>query len=201
MARGKFNKRGGGKRVDAQSAQEIEQRNDRLTEFQNQRIQRRADAAEEEAGGKPGGEEKTEEVEKKVKKSKPLEKADPVPVVLTTPEDHKRNMAKLEYVRKRREVAEKRRVAEEEADKAIEDERIAQSNARQAANERDSDDEDDKKKKKKKGGVKEIPQLSKIDIKKMKPALLKEALKERALDIQGNSKVLTARLLEYEAAR
>lgn len=35
----------------------------------------------------------------------------------------------------------------------------------------------------------------------MKPALLKEALKERGLDIQGNAKALTKRLLDYEAAR
>ena len=35
----------------------------------------------------------------------------------------------------------------------------------------------------------------------MKPAQLKEALKERDLDIQGNSKQLTERLLEYEKNR
>ena len=47
MARGKFNKRGGGKRVDAQSAQEIEQRNQRLAEFEEERAKRRAEAEEE----------------------------------------------------------------------------------------------------------------------------------------------------------
>jgi len=46
MARGKFNKRGGGKRVDAQSADEIEQRNQRLTEFEETRAKRRAEAEE-----------------------------------------------------------------------------------------------------------------------------------------------------------
>jgi hypothetical protein len=35
----------------------------------------------------------------------------------------------------------------------------------------------------------------------MKPAQLKEALKERELDIQGNAKQLTERLLEYEKNR
>ena len=116
----------------------------------------------------------------------------------TTEAEHKRNLAKLEAVRKRREEAEKRRKAEEEAAAAIEEERKAKVAALQGD---DSDDEDDGKKKKKKSKAKDIPKLSKIEIKKMKPAQMKEALKERGLDIQGNAKALTARLLEYETSR
>ena len=56
-------------------------------------------------------------------------------------------------------------------------------------------------KKKKKKGKDAIPKLDKIAIKKMKPAMVKEALKERGLDIQGNAKVLTQRLLDYENDR
>lgn len=44
----------------------------------------------------------------------------------------------------------------------------------------------------------EVPKLTKIQIKKMKPAEIKEALKERGLSIQGNKNDLTARLLEHE---
>ena len=57
------------------------------------------------------------------------------------------------------------------------------------------------KKKKKKSKEKSIPKLTKIQIKKMKPTQMKEALKERSLDIQGNAKILTQRLLDFEAAR
>lgn len=35
----------------------------------------------------------------------------------------------------------------------------------------------------------------------MKPAQLKDALKERGLDIQGNAKTLTERLVKHEAER
>mmetsp|Transcript_7177 Transcript_7177/g.9550 ORF Transcript_7177/g.9550 Transcript_7177/m.9550 type:complete len:284 (+) Transcript_7177:81-932(+) len=54
MARGKGKRgggRGGGKRFAAQSAEEIEQRNARLAEFDADREKRRAEAAEEENGG------------------------------------------------------------------------------------------------------------------------------------------------------
>jgi hypothetical protein len=198
MARGKFNKRGGGKRLDAQSEAEIELRNERLAAFEEDRTKRRADEAEAQAGGeaKVEGAEEDKSTGKGGKKKVVEEEKPPVPV--TTEEDHKRNMKKLQFVRRRREEAEKRRKAEEETEVAIEAERVAQSAARIAA---ESDSDDDGKKKKKKGKVKEIPKLTKIDIKKMKPALLKEALKERSLEIQGNAKILTARLLEYEEAR
>jgi hypothetical protein len=210
MARGKFNKRGGGKRIDAQSAEEIEQRNTRLAEFEELRVQRRADAEEEDGGGgggegegekakdgKEGKEERKEKAKKKAAEAANLEPDKPeVPV--TSAEDHRRNMKKLEMVRKRREVAEKRRKVEEEAELILEEERKAMTAAREAENDDDSDDGGKKKKKSKK---KEIDKLTSIEIKKMKPAQMKEALKERDLDIQGNAKALTARLVEYEKAR
>ena len=43
--------------------------------------------------------------------------------------------------------------------------------------------------------------LDKITMNKMKPAQLKEALKARGLDIQGNAKSLLKRLVDYETAR
>ena len=43
---------------------------------------------------------------------------------------------------------------------------------------------------------KEIKKLSKIEIKKMKPPQLKDALKERGLSTQGNKKELIKRLTE-----
>lgn len=64
-----------------------------------------------------------------------------------------------------------------------------------------NEEKDSKKKKKKKEGKVDIPKLDKIVIKKMKPTQLKEAMKERGLDIQGNAKTLTARLLDYEKNR
>ena len=58
MARGKFNKRGGGARIDAQSAEEIELRNERLAAFEEERARRRAEEAED---GEEGDEEEGEE--------------------------------------------------------------------------------------------------------------------------------------------
>merc|ERR1712176_922810 len=119
-------------------------------------------------------------------------KGSSTPIQVTSAEDHKKNLAKLEIVRKRREQAEARRKAEQEAELAQELER----KARLKALENDGND-----KKKKKSKDKEIPKLSKIEIKKMKPSQMKDALKERGLDIQGNKNTLTARLLEYETNR
>ena len=127
-------------------------------------------------------------------------------------EEYKRDMAKLAEVKARREAAAAKKAAEEEAAKLAEEER--KQKAEQAGvwdSGSDSDDDDDKKKKKKKkdskkskskgGGEYDGPKLDKITIKKMKPAQLKDALKERGQDIQGNAKTLTARLLEFEANR
>jgi hypothetical protein len=201
MARGKFNKRAGGRRNDAQSAQEIEQRNQRLAEFEEQRTKRRAEAEEEEKGEAEGDDAAKETGTGKAggKSKKPNEPAEPkAPVQETSAADHRRNMSKLETVRRRRAVAEKKREEAEGAEKAVEEERVAQAAARQ---EDDSDDDGGGKKKKKKNKKVEIPELTKIEIKKMKPAQMKEELKLRGLEIQGNAKALTKRLVDYEEAR
>jgi len=210
MARGKFNKRGGGQRLDAQSAEEIELRNERLKAFEEERTRRRAEEGEdgdedgEEGGGdgkEGGGEDETIDTGKNSKKKNAEEEKEPAKV--TSAEEHKRNLAKLEAVRKRREEAEKRRKQDEEEMKAAEVERKMKVASLQTE---DSDDEEvatDKKKKKGSSSskAKSIPKLSSIEIKKMKPALLKEALKERGLEIQGNAKELISRLLAYEESR
>jgi hypothetical protein len=46
-----------------------------------------------------------------------------------------------------------------------------------------------------------MPKLKSIDIKKMSGDVLKEHLKERKLDLQGQKKDLIKRLCDYEAAR
>ena len=74
-----------GKRVDAQSAAEIEQRNARLAEFEEKRAQRRAEAEEED-----------EAEEEEQKEEKPGSKPAATPVQQTTEAEHKRNLAKLE---------------------------------------------------------------------------------------------------------
>lgn len=45
------------------------------------------------------------------------------------------------------------------------------------------------------------PKLKAMDIKKMNGDTLKDALRERGLDVQGQKKDLTKRLLDFEAAR
>lgn len=206
MARGKFNKRGGGPRLDAVNAEEIEIRNQRLAELEEERAQRRADAEEEEAA-EGGGEDEAvaaanaaaPAAETPVKESKKADKIDQKPAVpVTTEADHRRNLKKLEEVRKRREAAEAKRQAEEEL--AQQEEEEQRRLAAMTLAEHDNDEEDDKKKKKKKGKS-DIPKLDKITIKKMKPAQMKEALKARGLEIQGNAKELQDRLLKYEAER
>mmetsp|Transcript_21021 Transcript_21021/g.27162 ORF Transcript_21021/g.27162 Transcript_21021/m.27162 type:complete len:200 (-) Transcript_21021:43-642(-) len=199
MAKGRFNKRAGGARLDAVSAEEIELRNSRLEEVGEQRLKRRAEA-EEEAQGEGEKKEEAEEVkdEKKdaaKKKDAGKKKAGDEPdVPVTTEFDHRRNMSKLAEVRKRREDAEKRRKADEEGAKQLEEEQ------KKLAAIAIYDDEDDGGKKKK-GGKDIIPKLDKIAIKKMKPAVMKEHLKTRGLEIQGNAKQLQQRLLDYEEAR
>jgi hypothetical protein len=112
-------------------------------------------------------------------------------------EEYKRDMAKLAEVKARREAAQKKAADEQAAAEAMEEARKKAAEAAMA----DDDDDDDGGKKKKKKGKDAIPKLDKIAIKKMKPAMVKEALKERGLDIQGNAKVLTQRLLDYENDR
>lgn len=95
-------------------------------------------------------------------------------------------------VRARREKQAAAKKAAEDEEKRVEEERQKAALAAGAIGEKS------KEKKKKSSGP---PKLDKITIKKMKPAQLKEALKERDLDIQGNAKSLTARLLKYEEER
>lgn len=209
MARGKYNKRGGGSRFAAQSAEEIEQRNARLEELDEQRSKRREEAAAEEeaaaaaaaaassaeavgervASMKIGEGETRKQREDRQKEEARAAYRKKHEAGLT--EEYKRDMEKLAEVKKRREAAAQKAKQDEEAAKAQEEERkkkVAEANA---------DAADDKKKKKKEG----IPKLTNIQIKKMKPSQMKEALKERGLDIQGNKNQLTERLLKYEAER
>lgn len=201
MARGKFNKRGGGPRLDAVSAEEIELRNQRLAELEEQRAQRRADeedGGEGEGGDAEGGDQDASETEavssKKPKDPSAKPKQGPGAGAPAPEVDHNKNLRKLAEVRKRREEAEAKRKAEEEAVKELEEAR------KQEAWAVTGDGASDQKKESKKKTEK-IPKLDKIAIKKMKPAQMKEALKLRGLDIQGNAKALTDRLLKYEAER
>jgi hypothetical protein len=219
--RGKFNKRGGpGARsgFQATSAEEIELRNQRMAEFDEQRAARRAaDSDEEEEveteelgiengmdnvslSGKADGEKPLtrKQIEQADKERKAAEYRRRHELGLT--DEYKRDMAKLAEVRKRREEAEKRAKAEKDLQEAMEEERKQKV---AAIGQNDSSDSEDDSKKKKKSSKKSvsIPKLDKIVIKKMKPTQLKDALKARGLDIQGNAKELTSRLLEYEANR
>lgn len=212
--------RGGGSRFYAESGDDIERRNARLAEFDERRAQRRADAADEDEedatnqmgemslGGEPQQEE--EEAGERPMTRKEREKADKERKAaeyrrrheLGLTEEYKRDMAKLAEVRARREAAESRAKMEEETSKALlEEERKKAAAAAGSTNDDDSDDDDKKKKKKSSKKGKDIPKLDKIAIKKMKPSQMKEALKLRGLEIQGNAKALTQRLLDYESAR
>lgn len=214
--------RGGGSRFYAESGDDIEKRNARLAEFDERRAQRRAEAADEDEedateqmgemslGGEPQKQGEEEEAGERPMTRKEREKADKERKAaeyrrrheLGLTEEYKRDMEKLAEVRARREAAESRAKMEEETSKALEEERKKAAAAAGAMNEDDSDDDDNKKKKKKSSKKdKEIPKLDKIAIKKMKPSQMKEALKLRGLEIQGNAKALTQRLLDYENAR
>eukprot|EP00978_Attheya_sp_CCMP212_P033471 scaffold135161_cov49-Attheya_sp.AAC.1 len=118
-------------------------------------------------------------------------------------EEYKRDMAKLNEVKARREASNARAQMEKEMEEAAEEDRKQKAEAAIAAMAVVDFDDDDKKKKssKKKSSKNDIPKLDKIAIKKMKPAMLKEALKARGLDIQGNAKALTERLVNYEKER
>jgi len=223
--RGKFNKRGGrggrGSRFQATSADEIELRNSRVAQFDAARAKRRAEADDEDGdneGGSDGEEEVTEAVKGlKIAKEEP-KSTEPRPMTrkereekekerkaadyqrrhaLGLTEEYKRDMAKLQEVKKRREDAEQRAAAEKEVETDLEKEIKAEA---LAASKNEEEEKKKKKSSKKKKGE-EIPKLDKIAIKKMKPSQLKDALKLRSLEIQGNAKALTERLLAYEAGR
>jgi len=221
--------RGGSSRFQATSAAEIELRNERLAQFDANRSRRREEAAEAENGG--GNEEKGDEEEEmdgqgiagmslnenqqsdapreKTRKQREQEQKEKAAADYRRrheaglTEEYKRDMAKLAEVKKRREEAAKRSEAEKDAQDSMEKDRQAKAAALQVdSSDDDSDSDDDKKKKKKKKKkAASIPKLDKITIKKMKPTQLKEHLKERGLEIQGNAKTLTQRLLDYEKDR
>lgn len=211
--RGKRNKRGGGgRKFFAESAAEIEQRNSRLEAFEEERALRRVDSDEEEGEGGGGGEgdetkkegagapdngpNEEEKIESR-KEQAARERAENYrkrhEAGLT--EEYKKDMAKLEEVRKRREQAAARKKAEQEEEDLAEEERKMQ--ALKLQEETSSGD----KKSKRSSKTVSIPKLDKISIKKMKPKDMKEALKERDLPIQGTGKQLQQRLIDYEAAR
>lgn len=93
----------------------------------------------------------------------------------------KKDLERLEEIRKVREEKKKARLLQEEANKKAQEQAAAA--AASAENSRGS-------------GKAKVEQLSKIAIKKMKPPQLKEALKQRSLSAQGNKKDLMKRLLE-----
>jgi hypothetical protein len=285
MARGKFNKRAGGPRLDVENAAEIEIRNNRLAEYEDVRAQRRAQEDDDGEGeeddnkdkNKKGKEKKKDkqQQQQKQKQQQPHPMVDTAqgdnihsseqqvngndneyaynndddddgdynnnndneekkvsfggdttiamestpasakvkakrgnepPPVITTEADHKRNMAKLAEVRKRREEAEMKRKLEEEMIKQQEELERAKIASITGDGTFDDTHETIKSNKKSssssnKKSTPKIPKLDKIAIKKMKPAQLKEALKERELDIQGTAKELMDRLLKYESER
>jgi len=104
-------------------------------------------------------------------------------------EEYKKDMARLEEVKRRREEA---------RDKEEEKKRLEEETAEEIRKQKERMASKVEKKGKEEGG---LEKLDKIQIKKMKPAVLKEKLKERGLAIQGNAKTLVARLLDYESKR
>ena len=226
MARGggRGNKRGGGAGGAAFTAEDIEARNRAVERKAEERRERRGDSDEDEeegegegsaakvkfgpidtgAGAGAGSEDEEEEgagaagkaprggavaggEEKMDAKAAAHEAYMKKHLALET-DEAKNDMARLALVRQRRAEAAERKAAEtEEAKRAQE--------AKEAA------EKDKKGKKGKKGGGKEEPEfepIGKIAIKKMKPADLKDALKERGLGIQGQKTELMQRLLDWE---
>lgn len=113
-------------------------------------------------------------------------------------EEYKRDMEKLAEVKKRREIRAKelqQAKEEEETFRSMKDAYLGSADCKVDPKSKLQISENKEKKKM----VKELSKkLDKITIKKMKPTQLKESLKQRGLDIQGNAKVLTQRLLDYE---
>mmetsp|Transcript_14671 Transcript_14671/g.16778 ORF Transcript_14671/g.16778 Transcript_14671/m.16778 type:complete len:205 (-) Transcript_14671:222-836(-) len=196
----KFSKSGrGNNRFHAVSAAEIEQRNQRLADLDEERAVRRQDSDEDEEegdeeqkteNGASGESKKVETVESR-KERQQREKAEAYrkrhEAGLT--DEYKEDMERLEKVRKRREEVSARKLIEKADELEAEQERLDKLKLLV------------KKESGKKKSKNVIPKLDKITIKKMKPPVLKEALKERGLEIQGNGKALTARLLAYEESR
>eukprot|EP00945_MAST-04E_sp_MAST-4E-sp1_P008446 g8446.t1 len=97
----------------------------------------------------------------------------------------KKDLARLEEVKKRRAEAAKKKLADVEATKAANE---AAKQAAKSLQAEQPDEVDDEKA--------AILKLSKLEIKKMKPAVIKDKLKELGLPIQGNKKTLIDRLLK-----
>mmetsp|Transcript_11324 Transcript_11324/g.16632 ORF Transcript_11324/g.16632 Transcript_11324/m.16632 type:complete len:202 (+) Transcript_11324:105-710(+) len=187
----------GHNRFHAESASEIEQRNQRLTELDDERALRRQDSDEEDEGkDNENGDKEVKSLEKvteKVESRKERDQRQKAEAYRKRHEagltdEYKKDMERLAEVRRRREAlsAQKEQVTEE----SVEAERARVEKFKLL-----------EKEVKKSSKSKEIPKLDKITIKKMKPQVMKDALKERGLEIQGNNKALTARLLEYEGSR
>lgn len=165
MARGKYNKRGGGSRFAATSAEEIEQRNARLEELDEQRSKRREEAEKEEqqqaeavgervASMKIGSSEGETRKQREDRQKEEARAAYRKKHEAGLTEEYKRDMEKLAEVKKRREAAAAKAKMEEDAAKTEEEDRkkkVAAANT----------DNGEKKKKKKEG----IPKLDKITIK------------------------------------
>jgi hypothetical protein len=222
-------KKGGGKgrgRQFIQSADEISQRDDKEASWKAEREQRRKKAAKER--GDVESSEEEEEVEREEEEigalgeeiealgiagesggasSDGLSRREREEIAKTSSdrayaaahaagqtEEAQSDMARLAAIRERRAVDKKRRLEREAKE------------ARLAA-ERASTGEDDgvsakkKKKKKKKDDDDEESwvYLQPIAIKKMKPAKIKELLKDAGQSYQGNKKDLVARLLAFNA--
>lgn len=158
-------------------------------------------------------------------------------------DEAKRNLAKLQEVRRRREEAKKQREAAAAGETATPAAGTAKPKAVQRrGDDSDSDDSDSdeessdeeesmaalkaktaakvEKKKKSEAAAKkkakamaaeaaaaedsaacDLPKLTSIEIKKMNPAAIKDALKERGESTQGQKKDLITRLTAFEAAR
>jgi hypothetical protein len=97
-------------------------------------------------------------------------------------DEAKADLARLAIIKRKREADRAKREAEEKARKEM-----------GASKKKAKDDEKE---------VEAVTsKLSSMEIKKMKPPQLKEALKERSLPIQGNKADLVKRLVEYENGR
>jgi hypothetical protein len=130
----------------------------------------------------------------------------------------KADLARLAEVRKRREEAKIAREKAEARNKLLEAGLPVASDDEDDSDSEEEEDEAPKKAKlssekkaanlaKKRAAAKEdspsddLPVLTSIEIKKLKPDMLKEHLKKRGLSLQGQKKELITRLSEHESAR
>ena len=220
-------KKGGGKgrgRQFIQSADEISQRDDKEASWKAEREQRRKKAAKERGDAESSeeeveGEEEEEDVgalgeeiaalgidgEYGGASSDGLSRREREEIAKTSSdrayaaahaagqtEEAQSDMARLAAIRERRAVDKKRRLERESKEARLAAERASTG---------EGDGAGAKKKKKKKKEVDEESwvYLEPIAIKKMKPAKIKEILKDAGQSYQGNKKDLIARLLAFNA--